>query len=399
VQEQDKKKNFRLRKTTTGQSEGLGVTADNYPLLHKAIAGGHIPISVFNQPGKGGQPVNREFALWERALKPKGWAAVIFEVCASASKRNTYERDITPWLNSLFTWPAYLDKHTPGRKKWKGFPKFVKSQWELEMGDDDDGDSEGPQKTRKERSAFTPWVDNDTRTLTIPYVAVCVTGVRTQWCYARNFYIFEAGFTDPETGGIVVNDYESKLNGKDDYGLCYFTLTGTATARGYPTFLIIFERRAGGETWVHFHRVRPCRSAKSIKTPACELVEKCYQYMAGNVPADDVVAQQGDLLFIKHGHDPIKAKAKVKADPQSGCTFEFESHRFISDNPEVPLTLHLSAAKTPRNRLGFMHAPSGISVQHPEHDDLAGLEEGWYEIRRCKSYENNPVSIWSLTID
>jgi len=49
--------------------------------------------------------------------------------------------------------------------------------------------------------------------------------------------------------------------------------------------------------------------------------------------------------------------------------------------------------------MGFMHAPSGLSVRHPEHDDIVGLEEGWYEVRRCKSYENNPAGIWSLTID
>jgi len=399
VREQDSKRNFRLRKTTAGQADGLGVTEDNYPKLFAAIRDSHIPIGVFNQPGKDGQPVNREFALWERALSQKGWAEVIYEVAQNASRRGTYERDITPWLNALFMWPAFLDRNTKGRKKWKGMPKFVQSQWELEMGDDD-GDAEGPQKTRKERSAFTPQVDNENRILHIPYVAVCVSGVRTQWCYARNYYLFQAGFTDPETGGIVVNDLERNLNGVgDDYGLCYFTLTGTTTARGYPTFLIIFERRSNGTTWVHFHRVRPCRSAKGVKTPAVELVERCYQYMAGNIPAEDITAQQGDLIFIKHGNDPIAAKAKVHPDAQTGCTFEFESHRFVSDNDEVPLTLHRSAAKTPKNRLGFMHAPSGISVRHPEHDDIVGLEEGWYEIRRCKSYENNPVGIWSLTID
>jgi len=429
VQDQAAKKDFRLRKTAAGQAEGLGLD-DRYPLLRAAVEAGHIKVTIFNQPGQDGQPVNREFALWERALKQKGWAKPIYEICASAANRGTYERDITPYLNSLFTVPAYLDKHTEGRKKWSGFPKFVNTETELEMDNDDD-DKDGPQKTRKERSAFTPQVDNDTRVVTIPYVAVCVTGLRTQWCYSRNYYVFEAGFTDPETGGIVVNDFEPNLNGQgDDYGLMYFTLTGTDTARGYPTFLIIFERRdpqqhpdcicntdpdcspmamgrelscrcktTKGTTFVHFHRVRPCRSANGVKTPACELIERCYQYMAGNVPATDVTAQQGDLLFIKHGNDPIAAKAKVHPNPETGPSFEFESHRFVSDNPDVSLTMHRSAAKTPRNRMGFMWAPNGLSVRHPEHDDIEGLEEGWYEIRRCKSYENNPVGIWSLTID
>ena len=390
-------KDFRLHTDFSNQAQGIGVSKSLHPRLYKAIVDGDISIKVFNQPGKYGQPVNREFALWERALKRKGWRDTIFKVCANASRRSTYERDITPWLNSLFALPAYLDKHTPGRKKWKGFPKFVSTQWELEMGNEEGTDS---QKTRKERSAFTPQVDNVSRIVTIPYVAVTVSGMRTQWCYSKNYYIFESGFTDPETGGIVINDFEKNLNGQgDDYGLMYFTLNGTKTARGYPTFLIIFERRDDKSTFVHFHRVRPSRSANGVKTPACQLVEKCYQYMAGNVPADAVTAQQGDLLFIKHQGDPTKAKAKVHPEFESGLSFEFESHRFVSDNPEEPLTMYRSAAKTPKNRMGFVHAPMGISVRHPEHDDIVGLGKGWYEIRRCKSYENNPVGIWSLTID
>jgi len=77
----------------------------------------------------------------------------------------------------------------------------------------------------------------------------------------------------------------------------------------------------------------------------------------------------------------------------------FESHALQSLNPDVALTLHRSTAKTPQNRLGFVWAPSGLRVGHPEHDDIEHLSEGWYEIRRCKSWEANPKAIWSLTID
>jgi len=402
VQEQDEKKDWRKRKTAEGQAEGLGVDAAKYPLLHAAISEGHLPTGIFNQPksyGNQGQPVNREFALWEKALAQKGWAEVIYKVAQNASRRSTYERDMTPWLNALFKWPAYLTKHTHKGKAWRGIPKFVESSWELEMANEANDDN-GKQKTQKERSAFTPWVDNEKRTLTIPYVAVAVSGVRTQWCYSQHYYLFEEGFTDPESGGIVVNEFEEKLNGRDDYGLCYFTLTGTDTARGYPTFLIILERRKGGkETFVHFHRVRPNRSKNGVKTPACELIEACYQYMAGNIPASDITNQQGDLIFLKYEGNPISAKAKVAEDAQSAPVMEFEAHRFVSANPDVSLTLHVSTAKTPKNRLGYLHAPSGLAVRHPEHEDIEHLDEGWYEIRRCKSYENNPVGIWSLTID
>lgn len=407
VQEIESKKDYRKAESLANQATLVGIIAERYPRLNKAVEAGNIPIGVFSQPGKDGQPVNREFALWERALGQKGWPEVIYQVAQNASGRTTYERDITPWLSALFKWPAFLDKHTQGRKKWRGIPKFVQSSWELEMANEGN-DENGKQKTQKQRSAFTPWVDNDERTLTIPYVAVSVSGGRTQWCYSKHYHLFQEGFTDPESGGIVIRDFEEKLNGRDDYGLCYFTLTGTVTARGYPTFLIIFERRQrysepnrNGEvhTHVHFHRVRPNRSKNGVQTPACELVEACYQYMAGNVPAETVTGQQGDLIFLEHKGDPLAQKAKVADNPQSAPVMDFESHRFMSDNPEVPLSMHLSTAKSPGNRLGFLHAPAGLTVRHPEHEDIENLKEGWYEIRRCKSYENNPVGIWSMFHD
>ncbi len=381
------KADFTKRKSFGGQADGLGVTKNSYPLLRLAIEGGHIPIGVFNQPDK--QPVNREFSLWEKALKQPGWAEVIYEITENAARRGTYERDITPYLMFLFRLPVYLKRHT--KKKWTTKPKFVQSQWELEM---DEADESG---TTKRRSAFTPVADNDMREVEVPYVAVSVSGVRTQWCYSRHFYIFEEGFTDPESGGVVLRDLEPQLNGRDDYGLCYYTLTGTVTARGYPTFLVIFEKVSSGLR-VHFHRVRPQRSKNKIKTPACELIEACYQYMAGNVPAEQVAFQQGDLMFIPHPNDPVKAGAKV-GDPQEATTLEFESHKFEVLDQAARVTLYRSEAKTPVNRLGFLCATGGFKLSHPEHDDINEIGEGWWEVRRAKSWEANPQAIWSLTID
>ena len=63
------------------------------------------------------------------------------------------------------------------------------------------------------------------------------------------------------------------------------------------------------------------------------------------------------------------------------------------------MVLYESKAKTPANRLGFLNATTGFKVVHPEHQDVVGMAEGWYEIRRCKSWEANPQAIWSLTID
>ena len=395
VAEEEAKLDWRKRKSSGKQADGLGITADKYPKLREAIEAGNIPTSAFDNPDK--QPVNREYPIWEEALNQKGWSEVIFEVAASASRRGTYEKDITPWLAfMLYKLPAYLDRHTEGRKKWSCMPRFVQSQWDLEMGDEA---AEGG--TVKRRSAFTPIADNDTRVVTVPYVAVSVSGVRTQWCYARHYHLFEQGFTDPVSNGIVARDLEPKLNGKDDYGLMFYTLTGTVTARGYPTFLIIFERRQQeGGTFVHFHRVHPKRSQNRINTPACDLVETCYQYMAGNIPATDITAQQGDMIYIPHPNDPIAAGAKVNDDIQEGHTLNFESHNHVALAEAARIKLYTSTAKTPKNRLGFLEVPEGgMAVLHPEHDDIECLEPGWYEVRRCRSWEANPKAIWSLTID
>ena len=249
--------------------------------------------------------------------------------------------------------------------------------------------------TSKKRSALTPVADNETGTVTVPYAAMSIGGARTQWCYSKHYHLFTKGFTDPESGGVVLHDLEEKLNGKDDYGLMYYDLNGTRTAQGYPTFLIIFERKIVGTT-VHFHRVHPCRSKEGVKTLACELISACYKYMAGNVPAEEIVAQQGDIMLLRYqgAGDPISNGAKVHPEVEEGAVLTFESHKFVG-----PLSLYKNAAKTPRNRLGYIHAPKGLSILHPEHDNIENLPPGWYEVRRALSYENNPVSSWSRTID
>ena len=431
------KADFTKQRDLSKAADGLEVPEDKFPLLRAAIVAGSIPISVFVQPNKN--PVNREFPIWEKALARKGWSEVLFEIAEDAGRRGTYERDIIPYIAFLFRIEKYLDKHSPTGKKqgWAAMPRYVQSSSELEMNDEDETTG-----TIKRRSAFTPVADNDKHTVTVPFVAVKVYGAVTQWCYAQHYHVFEEGMTDPISGGVVINDLEVKLNGRDDYGLCFYTLIGSDTATGYPTFLIIFERREvktivgpshpdcricqmsapgyvaypmdrfadshkacekcfpkkTGGTFVHFHRVRPCRSKDGIRTTACKLVEACYQFMAGNVPASDIVAQQGDLMFLRCTNDPIHDGAKVSA-PEEGVTLEFESHKFFPHNGAGTLSLYVSEAKQPSNRLGYIYAPNGLRVEHPEHDNIAKLVEGWYEIRRAKSYENNPVTIWSRTID
>lgn len=381
------------------KQRNLGLAADTleiteaFPLLRAAIVDGKIPVGIFVQPDKS--PVNREYPIWEKALARAGWSEVIFEISEDAARRANYERDVVPYLAFLFRIEQYLDRHAPtGNKKkgWAAMPRYVQSSSELEMNDEDETTG-----TIKRRSAFTPVADNEKHTIMVPFVAVKVYGAVTQWCYAQRYHVFEEGMTDPISGGIVVKDLEVKLNGRDDYGLCFYTLIGTDTATGYPTFLVIFERLKN-KTRVHFHRVRPCRSKDGIRTAACKLIEACYQFMAGNVPATDIVAQQGDLMFMRCDNDPVKAGAKVAA-PQEGRVLEFESHKFLPNGDGGTMSLYVSEAKQPANRLGFINSQNGLRVEHPEHENIENLAEGWWEIRRAKSYENNPVTIWSRTID
>jgi hypothetical protein len=173
----------------------------------------------------------------------------------------------------------------------------------------------------------------------------------------------------------------------------YFTLNGTSTASGYPTFLIIFERlkakpKKGKRTVVHFHRVRPCRSKDRVIVPGNELIKACYAYMAGNIQASEIVAQQGDLMLR------AVDKPKDVVLRQNGEKITFESHTFVG-----PLSMYPGASKKQGNRLGYVHAPTGLQLTHPEHEDTDRLPGGWYEVLRAKSYENNPTGIWSLTID
>jgi len=391
IREVEAKTDFSKRKTNSGKADGLGIDADRYPKLRAAVEAGDIPASVFANPDKS--PVNREFAIWERALNQPGWEEEILKISQDAGRRSTYEKDITPYLAFiLFKLPRYMDRHVEGKKKWSCKPRYVESEWDLEMGEEAAGG------TTKRRSAFTPVADNDTRVVEVPYVAVCVTGRVSQWCYSKHYHVFEEGMIDPVSGGVVVNEVEEKLNGRDDYGLMFYTLNGTATAQGYPTFLIIFERRKAG-TFVHFHRVHPKRKKDGQWTPACDLVERVYQYMAGNIPASDVRAQQGDMVYIKHPMTrwPLGAKVEDQCKAARGLVFESHNHVALGDGE---VKLWISEAKTPANRLGFMEVPEGgMAVRHPEHDDIDYLEAGWYEVRRCRSWEANPRAIWSLTID
>lgn len=384
--ERRSKKEWNLREGLAEQADGLGIKQDRHAKLFEAVREQKIPISIFHEPGKPNVPVNVEFDLWEKALRRDGWAEPIYRIAQDASRRTTYEKNVTPYLSFLFRIEKYLDRNTHltgTRNGWKAVPKYVESEFELEMAEADENG------TVKRRSALTPVADNETRTVTVPYAAMAIHGRQTTYCYALNYYVFEENTIDPESKSPVVYDVEMRLNGRDDYGLMYFTLTGTNRNRGYPTFLIIFERLKR-RTRVHFHRVHPCRSKDGVTTPASRLVEECYRYMAGNVRAEEIHAQQGDLIFIKVSKETIEGEAKPVA--------EFESHKFIPERGHA-VRLVENQSKSVKNRLGYLIAEDTFKVDHPEHDPLESMPPGVYEVRRCKSWEANPKAVWSYTID
>lgn len=396
VAEQKAKQQWQFAKGARAQAEVLGISADRHPLLMARVEAGDISLNLFHEAGNEDRLINVEFDLWERALAREGWADVLVEIAQNASKRTTYSKRVTSYIAFPFRIERYLDRHAPRKKGhgWKAMPKFVQSQWELEMGE---ATEEG---TTKRRSAFTPVADNDEGTVTVPYVAMAISGVRTTWCYSERYFVVEEGQEDPifDQGGVYEADLAEKLNGRDDYGLCFFTLTGTDRNTGYPTFLVIFERTTHHGTRVHFHRVHPSRSRgpNGTQTPPNRLIEECYRYMAGNVRAEEIAHQQGDILLIK-----ADGPGKATSDPVP--VFGFENHAFVPlDAPDgscPPVRLMRAKAKSRDNLLGWIHAPNGMRMPHPEHESIEDIAPGWYEVRRCKSWEANPTSVWVLNID
>ena len=69
------------------------------------------------------------------------------------------------------------------------------------------------------------------------------------------------------------------------------------------------------------------------------------------------------------------------------------------DGKAEPVTLYRSTAKTRGNLLGWVNAPTGFRMPHPEHEDVEDIPPGWYSVRRCRSWEANPQAVWSFTAD
>jgi hypothetical protein len=350
----------------------VDIDKEKFPLTHEAVHGGTIPIGTFfRKSGDSYFVYNDNWSLWEEMLAQ--YPAVAKEIAEQAAKRTTYEKDIMSYFQFvLHTLPEYLGKHAGGT--WKGIPKLVTSANELEPP------KEGSSGTAKTRSALTPIVNNEKKEVVVPYVSMRVSGYQTTYCYALDFNVLTRGYS---FRGNVVTEETEKLNGRDQYGLMFYTLTGSAQAQGYPTFLIIFENVANGIR-VHFHRTHPMRSKGGDYNPIHSWIKGCYKWMIGNVNYERIKAQQGDLAFVQ-----------IEELPQGDVTTvdSYDNHRFATPVQFVPYT-----KKEASNVLGYVKVEQDTELIHNEHLNRM-VPAGTYEIRQCRSWEANPKGIWSLRID
>ena len=375
----DIKKNA-LKKKSTGafnkimnDLDFINIEKEKYPLTHELVNSGEIPLGTFfRKNGDSYFVYNDNWELWEAILKE--YKDVAIQIANSCAGRTTYEKDIMSYFYfTLYELPEYLEKHTG--KKWKGIPKLVNSADELEPP------KAGESGTVKTRSALTPIVDNGKFEVTVPYVSMRIGGYQTTYCYGLNYSVLKRGFS--YGGNTVTKEVEEKLNGRDDYGLMFYTLTGSHQGRGYPTFLIIFERLLK-TTRVHFHRVHPMRSKGGDYNPVHNWTTGGYKWMIGNVNFERIKVQQGDLAFVEIDNFPEGESEKVNG---------YDNHMF-----ETPVDYLPYSKKETQNILGYIKVEKKNVLKHTEHMSRTILP-GVYEIRQCRSWEANPKGIWTLRID
>jgi len=351
----------------------ISIDQEKYPLTHEAVHSGDIPLGTFfRKNGDSYFVYNDNWDLWEPMLRD--YREITIQIANSCSGRTTYEKDIMSYFYfTLYELPEYLEEHTG--KKWKGIPKLVDSANEL------DPPKAGETGTAKTRSALTPIVDNENYEVTVPYVSMRIGGYQTTYCYGLTYSVLKKGFS--YMGNTVTKNVEEKLNGRDSYGLMFYTLTGSSQGRGYPTFLIIFEKLLK-TTRVHFHRTHPMRSKGGDYNPIHNWTIGCYKWMIGNVNFERIIAQQGDLAFVKIDKFPEGEPEKVNG---------YDSHMFETPVDYLPYT-----KKDNQNVLGYVSLERDNTLNHTEHMTRK-LPSGVYEIRQCRSWEANPKGIWSLRID
>lgn len=376
VVKRDTSKAIRAR---VAELDEIEIDREKHPLTYAALTDGGLPLACIFPAGETYFLINDNWDLWEEMLAK--FPEQTREIAQEAAARKQYERDVMSYFYFvLHSLPEYLSRHAGG--EWTCSPRLVESQYELEP--------EAVEEDRnviKRRSALTPVADNQKHHVVVPYCSMAVHGRMTTYCYAHSYCLLQRGVVFE--GNVVSRDLEEKLNGKDDYGLMFYTLTGSATNRGYPTFLIIFERLKRKKTRVHFHRVHPMRSKDGDRNPISNWTKVSYKWMIGNVSSDDVVFQQGDLAFVR-----LSEGRAADVDFSSASTVtDCDSHCFTKPVRFVPYE------GKEKHVLGHAQIEeSGIKLEHPEHD-MVETKPGVFEVRQCRSWEANPKGIWTLNFD
>lgn len=376
----DKRRNVLSKQTDRAFSklmqeyESLDLDEKKYPKLVAAIKAGDIPVSTFFRKSEQYFLLNDNWILWEKMLKVDYDTTV--KLAKEVSRRTTYEKDLMSYFYFvLYDLPEYLKKQTGD--KWTCSPRLIESESELNPPEADDNG------IVRSRSALTPIVDNKAKTVVVPYASLSISGRQVTYCYSHSYHVLRKGLMF--NGNVCMSDVEEKLNGRDDYGLMFYTLTGSAQGRGYPTFLIIFERHVSNDVTVHFHRTHPSRSKDGDYNPIHNWIKVCYNWMAGNIRAENIKAQQGDLVFVKiDDSENLNFERKVTS---------YDHHRF--EKP-VPFAEYTKKAKS--NILGYVKIEQQMYLTHNQHDDEQ-IPAGTYAIHQCRSWEANPKSIWVLNID
>jgi len=353
---------------------------NKYPLTYAALTEGEIPLPAIFPGQETYFLTNDNWDLWEEMLQK--FPEETLKCAKEAAARKNYERDLMSYFYFvLYQLPEYLEKQTG--YAWTCSPRLVESQYELEPQavEEDRG-------VIKQRSALTPVADNKKHHVVVPYCSMAVHGRMTTYCYAHTYNVLSRGMMFD--GNVVTKDVEEKLNGKDDYGLMFYTLTGSHTNRGYPTFLIIFERlKSKGKTRVHFHRVHPMRSKDGDRNPINNWMKVAYNWMIGNVSTADIAFQQGDLAFIR-----VPAAKAAKIDfTGAGTVTDCDSHCFAKAVPYLPYD------GKKKHVLGHIQIEGQNMLNHPEHDNVPIRVEGIFEVRQCRSWEANPKGVWTLNFD
>jgi hypothetical protein len=368
-----KKTGTRAFNKIVADDDGIKIDEKLYPLTSNLIKSGEVKIQTFFTKKEQYFLMNDNWPLWEEMLR-RGYQDEIVQIANAASSRTCYEKDLMSYFYFvLYDLPKYLKSHTGG-KKWECIPLFVDSPDMLEPV--------ASGVTTKTRSPMTPIVDNEKCTVHVPYAHFRIAGRQTQYCYSLSYNILKEGFV--HNGNVCLSEIEENLNGRDDYGLMFYTLTGSDTATGNPTFLIIFEKRTSG-VHVHFHRTHPARSKDGDANPVHQWIKTCYNWMVGNVPASSIVNQQGDLVFIREETLP------KTFDDEKNLVSQYDNHIFDANIEFVPVSKK-------ENILGYARVLDRVTLNHHEHNAIT-LDAGTYSVRQCRSFEASPSGIWTLRID